>query len=84
MGILKTNNEQIALMDTIHKYICVNIRKNIDPLKNIYILNASQCQKAECENGRFESERKANVDTIFGKLSFIFNQFSFNTKSYSS
>ena len=32
MGILKTNNEQITLMDTIYKYICVNIRKNIDPL----------------------------------------------------
>ena len=33
MGILKTNNEQITLMDTVQKYICVNIRKNIDPLK---------------------------------------------------
>ena len=68
MGILKTNNEQITLMDTIHKYICVNIRKNIDPLNKKKKLNASQCQKAECENGRFEWEEKSNVDNIFGKL----------------
>ena len=33
MGILKTNNAQITSMDNVHKYICVNIRKNIDLVK---------------------------------------------------
>ena len=34
MGILKTNDAQITLMNNVHKYISVNIRKNIDLLKN--------------------------------------------------
>ena len=34
MGILMRNNAQITLINNVHKYICVNIRKNIDLLKN--------------------------------------------------
>ena len=34
MGILMRNNAQITLINNVHKYISVNIRKNIDLLKN--------------------------------------------------
>ena len=46
MGILKTNNAQITLMDTIHKYICANIRKNIDLSKKRKIIKCKPMPKS--------------------------------------
>ena len=41
MGILMTNNAQITLINNENKYICVNIRKNIDLLKRKHNLSAN-------------------------------------------